>query len=198
MRRIFNAWKDDFVFANIDLSYAIASMKWVFGALAALFLSFPLACQALAIFIMIDWATGMLAAFKNKAVSSERAGDGFIRKILTLLLVVTGYLLTRFLKLDVDLGSMLATVYACNEVISIIENCSRAGVYVPPFLIDALLKAKTMTGHARRSEDPATELRDLAKEVSQELKGTAKKTAGKLVETAEKIEKSSPDPQVNP
>jgi phage-related holin len=90
------------------------------------------------------------------------------RKSLTLLLVATGSFMSHSMHLGIDVGSTVAMAFAANELISITENCARAGVPIPESLLIVVVRAKKLAG---RSKTPA----EVEEELSAAL-GEAQKT----------------------
>lgn len=113
-------------------------VKLAAGALAALWGGLPVLVQVLVILMALDIATGLLAAFVNRELSSDVSFRGVARKAIVLL-VVAG---TAWIEPAVGLpvGQAVAGFYAAHEGLSLIENVTRAGLPVPQVLRDALRK----------------------------------------------------------
>lgn len=130
-----------------------AALKWMVAGIIAAWVSLGTAVQFLLLFMVIDYATGMVAAAMDKQLSSGKGWTGLGKKILTLLLVWAAHLGTKALGVGYDLGAWVATAYSINELISIAENCHRSGVPIPAKLIDLLEKARSAwDGSDRRME----------------------------------------------
>jgi len=155
---------------------AAAGVKWLFAAAAAIWLQIPLAAQTLVIFMAFDFGTGLLVAITSKTLDSRKAAVGLRNKILTLVLVASAHRISEFLHLGFDLGSAAATAYIIHEVISIMENCSAAGVDIPEVLLDTLSRAKGM-GRDQR-EIKALKLRQSQETDALDLKQRGDKGAG--------------------
>lgn len=98
---------------------------WFLGGLDGLL-------YALIAAVVTDYLTGLAAAKVEQKVSSKIGFVGILRKVLIFLLVGLGNIL------DIHLlgnGSAIRTAiiffYVSNEGISILENCTRAGLPVP-------------------------------------------------------------------
>jgi toxin secretion/phage lysis holin len=91
---------------------------------------------ALLVFIAIDYATGMAAAWQSKSLNSNRGFDGIKRKLIILLVVVVAHWLDAAMGLPDTFKSMTVFAYVGNEGISIFENIDRIGYgkYIPNFL----------------------------------------------------------------
>lgn len=100
-------------------------LGWFLGGLDGLL-------YALIAVVVTDYLTGLAAAKAEQKVSSKIGFVGILRKVLIFLLVGLGNIL------DIHLlgnGSAIRTAiiffYVSNEGISILENCTRAGLPVP-------------------------------------------------------------------
>ena len=100
-------------------------MGWFLGGLDGFL-------YALLMFVVIDYATGLMAAFVQKKVSSEVGFKGICKKVAIFCLVGIGHVLDTQV---IQNGSVLRTAviffYLSNEGISIIENVALIGLPVP-------------------------------------------------------------------
>lgn len=126
--------------------------KAIIAAIPGLWISIPVATKFLLIFMGFDILTGLIAGWIEGKLSSSAGRRGISIKALTLLLIATASLASRALKLDFDLGSGVAIAYIVNEVISIVENCARAGVPIPSIIVQALLKVKSNARNASKED----------------------------------------------
>lgn len=116
------------------------------GAAAGLLGEWNVLLTVLAWFMVIDYATGLICAWRGKSPKTEgggvssRAGfDGLARKGLIMLIVLMATLLDS----AVGSGNTLFQTAACgyyiaNEGISILENSALMGVPYPKTILDAL------------------------------------------------------------
>jgi len=132
----------------------------VFGGLiATLFGGWDAGLITLMIFMIVDYATGLIVAgvFKNSqktetgALESKAGWKGLCRKGTTLLIVLVAC------RLDLTLGSnfirnAVIIGFIANETISIIENIGLMGVWVPPVLIKAIDVLKSKSENTDNSE----------------------------------------------
>lgn len=121
------------------------SVKWLAALIFATWTSIPHLVQLLIVFMALDLATGILVAIIKKEVSSDVSFGGVAKKALVLILVGMSHIASDTLHTGVDLGSVVALAYCANEVISITENCARAGIPIPGPLVDILAKFKGKT-----------------------------------------------------
>lgn len=123
----------------------IVGIKWSFifigGVLVGLLGGWDIALQVLVLFVVLDYITGVTAAWYEKKLDSNIGLRGIAKKILIFVPVAVGYWL------DVALGtelfrSLSIFFYIANEGLSILENLGRAGVPIPEPLKAALNQLK--------------------------------------------------------
>lgn len=98
--------------------------------------------KALLIFMVIDYATGLAAAFRGKKLSSAVGFTGILRKGVMLAIVALANVLDT-LVLGSGASATRSTVigfYLMNEGLSILENADRLGVRWPKLIRDALMQ----------------------------------------------------------
>lgn len=132
-------------------------MQAVFSAAAAALavylgaISVPVV--VLLIMMVVDYLTGMTAAWMHNELSSKIGAKGILKKVgyMALIVVAAGvdYLIwAGVAAVQVDIGykmwfGLLVAVWLIiNEMISILENLSRMDVPLPDFLVKAIEKAK--------------------------------------------------------
>ena len=104
--------------------------------------------------MIIDYATGMSAAFYNAELSSKKGVKGIVKKVGYLALVVAAMILDWLIsqglqQINLDLHysvffAVLVTVWLIiNELISTLENLSRMGVPIPNFMKKLIDRLKT-------------------------------------------------------
>lgn len=134
-------------------------VKVCLSAVMALWLAAPAALHTLVVLSVIDYTTGVLAAFATGTVCAAVGYRGLAKKVLTLILVGTAQYIVRPFSLTLDLGSIVALMFALNEGISIVENAAKAGVPIPRPLLDALVRAKKLAGPPVDAAEVEKELR---------------------------------------
>lgn len=104
--------------------------------------------------MIIDYATGMSAAWYNSELSSKKGVKGIVKKVGYLALVVATMILDwlisqglQQINLDLHYSVFFAVLVAVwliiNELISVLENLSRMGVPIPNFLKNLINRLKT-------------------------------------------------------
>jgi len=92
-------------------------------------------------FIVLDYATGLIAGIKNKVVQSDTMYWGIIRKVSQLLIVAVAVAIDRLMHTDSMVVRLMAIYfYIGMEGISILENMVKIGVRVPNKLVSILKK----------------------------------------------------------
>lgn len=122
------------------------------------------ALQALAMFMLIDYITGVLAAYmRPKAeLSSKKGLRGIVKKLALIAFVAAAHFL------DLAIGQnvfCLLVTYALlgNEGLSIVENCTYCGVPVPASLREKLEQLAHEKQEAKKIVEAVGEVEDVAK-----------------------------------
>ena len=103
----------------------------------------------LAVVMVLDYATGIAAAWSCKLLSSRVGVKGIVKKVAYLALVAVGmvvdYLISSaLLRVGVDIqinycfGMMISVWLIINELLSIRENLGKLGIPLPDFLLKAI------------------------------------------------------------
>jgi toxin secretion/phage lysis holin len=129
----------------------LAAIGTIGGGIAALFGGWTSAMTTLIIFMVIDYATGIIVVgvfhrsgkSKSGALESRAGFKGLCRKGMILLILLVAC------RLDLMLGTgyikdCVCIAFVVNETLSIIENAGLMGVPVPQVIMKAIdvLKAK--------------------------------------------------------
>ena len=139
------------------LTAAVTAFAVYFNALAV-----PLI--VLLVMMIIDYISGMSAAWREGTLNSKKGVDGIIKKVgyMALVAVAMGvdYLIfTGFAAVNVSVGFemlfgiLVAVWLIINEMISILENLSRLGVPIPAFLSKVVKKLKITADNAGEIEE---------------------------------------------
>ena len=125
---------DFFKWMSAEL-FALAGFLW--GGMDGLL-------TALLVFMVLDYVSGVVIAYKEKRLSSEVGFWGLVKTCMTLVLVTVGH----FLDTQVFGGgssmfrSGVVGFFLANEGLSILENAGKLGVPLPEFLKKALEQLK--------------------------------------------------------
>lgn len=90
-------------------------------------------------FVALDYLTGVIVAIIEKKLSSEIGFKGILKKVLIFVLVGIGNMVdVHLLKNGSAIRTAVIFFYLSNEGISILENCSKAGLPIPEKLKNVL------------------------------------------------------------
>jgi toxin secretion/phage lysis holin len=145
-------------------------LKWLagaVGAVAGLLGEWNVLLTILAIMMLLDYATGVIVAWRGRSPKTETGGvsskagfDGLIRKFFIMVVVLVATLLDTAIGNSTRVFQTAATMYyIANEGISILENTALMGVKYPAFIRNAL---ETLEKQSEQSGDkpPDGENRD--------------------------------------
>ena len=117
---------------QIGLAAAGAWLGWFLGGMDGLI-------YAMLVFVIADYATGVMCAISDKHLSSEIGFKGICKKVLIFVLIGVANLIDIYI---IKSGSMLRTAtiffYLSNEGISLLENAVHLGLPVPEKIKQAL------------------------------------------------------------
>ena len=124
--------------------------KWVAAVVASMWVGLHVMIQLLVYAMCFDIVTGLVAAWVSRSMDSSVSRRGVARKVLMLLGVTAAEITGRYLGLEVSapwggawgLGAAVAAYYCIHEALSITENLARAGVPLPPIVVDRLNRVK--------------------------------------------------------
>ena len=100
--------------------------------------------MALLVFVVIDYATGLIAAWKTATLDSKKGFDGIKRKVVMLVIVIMAHWIDVSLFGVSTCRSMVIFAYLGNEGLSIVENLDRMGYgeYIPAFIREKLVQLR--------------------------------------------------------
>lgn len=136
----------------------------VLGSLALSYMGAITVPIVMLCFVMImDYITGMAAAWRDGNLSSKKGAFGIAKKLLYLVAVCVGIvadwvIYSGLQAVNVSLGvstffGLLVTIWLIvNELISILENLKKIGVPLPKFLLSIVKKLKITTENVGKSE----------------------------------------------
>lgn len=124
---------------------ALDWFRWFFALFGGLLVGFlggwDVALQVLIYFVVLDYLTGVTAAFYEKNLNSEVGMWGIFRKIMLFIPIVVGYWLDTVAGVQV-FRSLAIFFYMANEGLSLLENLGRVGIPIPEPLRAALEQMK--------------------------------------------------------
>ena len=101
--------------------------------------------SALLVFVVLDYVTGLIAAWKTATLDSKKGFDGIKRKIVMLMIVIMAHWIDACLFGISTCRSMVIFAYMGNEGLSILENLDRIGYseYIPSLVREKLAQLRT-------------------------------------------------------
>lgn len=124
------------------------------GTVFSYFCGWDTTIEALLWLMVIDYVSGVLAAYINPhlSLSSQRGFRGICKKLLIILLVVVAHLADRVIG-QALVQTVVVWFFIGNEGLSVIENAAKAGVPIPQKLratLTQLAEEKTEKGGGYR------------------------------------------------
>lgn len=119
---------------KLALAGAATGGVYLFGA-------WDIILQALVAMVVIDYITGVMAAYVEKSLNSEVGMKGIIKKVCIFLMVAVANIMDISTGLDEPyLRTAVIWFFIANEGLSALENMGRLGVPLPDFLKQSLQK----------------------------------------------------------
>lgn len=110
---------------------------------------------ALIVFVVIDYATGVMCAVYDHTLASSVGFKGICKKVLIFMLVGVGHVLDKFILGEAAvLRSAIIFFFLANEGLSITENAAHLGLPIPDALNEVLQNL-----HNRPSKTPVQNVR---------------------------------------
>ncbi len=126
---------------NNVLTWFKCVFAFVGGTITAALGGWDLALQVLVLFVVLDYITGLVAAWYRKVLNSRVGFRGICKKVLLFIPIAICYALDQVIGQEI-LRSLAIFFYLANEGLSITENLGLCGVPVPVPLLDALEQLK--------------------------------------------------------
>ena len=113
------------------VAFGGAATVYLFGGWSALL-------GVLLSFVIVDYLTGLGAAWVNGELNSDIGRRGIVKKVCIFLMVGVGHLIDVALQTEIIIMTATVFFYLSIEALSIIENVGRIGLPVPQKLKDAI------------------------------------------------------------
>ena len=118
----------------------------------------------LCVVMLLDYITGMVAAWRSRELSSKKGSFGIIKKLCYLIAVCVGIIVDWVIYSGLDsmgvslgitvlFGVIIAIWLIINELLSILENLRKIGVPLPAFLEKIVRRLKNTTEVIVTKED---------------------------------------------
>ena len=115
----------------------------VAGALSTLIGGWDMILEILLIVMTLDYITGVVSAFKQKTVSSNKGYMGLVKKGGIFVIIILAAQMDRMTGNDNHiLRNCTALFFVANDALSVLENVGELGIELPAFLRSALIKLR--------------------------------------------------------
>jgi len=120
-----------------------SSLTAIGAGVASLLGGWDKSLEILLIFIIMDYITGVGAAFKTKTLKSSVGFEGLMKKGVIFLIVILAAQLDRITGNAAGVfRTSTAFFFIANDALSVLENVGEMGVKFPRFLTSALTKLR--------------------------------------------------------
>ena len=119
---------------KLDLTIITTGILAIF---TYLFGSFDILIQGAFMFIVLDFTTGLVKAWHNGEVSSNKSRKGLLKKTMFLSMILIEHWLDKINLIpdnSMSFRTLVLVFIIVNEGISILENILETGVLIPGFL----------------------------------------------------------------
>ncbi|ARW39814.1 phage holin family protein [Bacillus amyloliquefaciens] len=111
----------------------------------------------LLILSILDVITGIIKAWKMKQLRSRSAWFGYVRKMLSFMVVIVANIIDTITNLNGVLTFGTVLFYIANEGLSITENLAQIGVKIPAVITDRLHVIESDNDQKTEKDDKAAE-----------------------------------------
>ncbi|MBB4873604.1 toxin secretion/phage lysis holin [Bacillus velezensis] len=111
----------------------------------------------LLILSILDVITGIIKAWKMKQLRSRSAWFGYVRKMLSFMVVIVANIIDTITNLNGVLTFGTVLFYIANEGLSITENLAQIGVKIPAVITDRLHVIESDNDQKTEKEEKAAE-----------------------------------------
>ena len=107
---------------------------------------------ALLVFVVLDYVTGLIAAWKTASLDSKKGFEGIKRKVVMFLIVIMAHWVDAGVFGVSTCRSMVIFAYLGNEGLSIIENLDRMGYgeFIPAVIREKLVQLRQEKASLRK------------------------------------------------
>lgn len=113
--------------------------------------------NALLVLVIVDFITGLIAAWINGELRSKVGNIGIAKKVGIFLFVTVAHVIDGVLGDMHFLRDAVIFFYMANELLSIIENAGKMGIPMPPAFINAVAVLQEKAGVKKGQEDSNAE-----------------------------------------
>ena len=130
---------------TFDIPAPVHFMAIILGSLGTyLFGRWDSVIQVLLVLVVLDYLTGVMAAYASRTLNSQKGFRGILKKVCIFAIVATANILDGITGMpDPLLRTTVLWFFIANEGLSILENSASMGLPLPVTLIEALERLKT-------------------------------------------------------
>lgn len=122
-----------------DLQGILASISVVLGTICSFcFGDVDVFLTTLIAMLVIDYITGITAAYINSELNSQIGLKGIIKKVLRLIIVAAAVQVDRVTGAHGYIRNTVILFFIANEGISILENAGKCGIPIPKKFLEVL------------------------------------------------------------
>ena len=134
------------LFVDGAIAVGASLFAFLYGDITPLF-------WAVLAFMILDYITGLVAAWINKEISSEIGFKGLAKKFLILVFIALAHILdVNVLGTYPVLQSAIMMFFIANEGISLVENAAGLGIPIPKKMLEALKQLKLKGDSTEKNE----------------------------------------------
>lgn len=121
-------------------SAIVKTMTTFFGACIVYAIGgFDTAFKVLFFFMILDYLSGLMKAYKKREILSKTGWNGLMKKVGTLMAVIVAHQMDKIAPTGSQaFRTIIITFFTANEAISITENLAILGVPIPKIMKQAL------------------------------------------------------------
>ena len=137
-----------------DLQGILASISVVLGTICSFcFGDVDVFLTTLVTMLVIDYITGLAAAYMNNELNSKIGFKGIIKKVLRLIIVAAAVQVDRVTGANGYIRNTVILFFIANEGISILENAGKCGVPIPKKFLEVLEQLQEKNDKTEEEED---------------------------------------------
>lgn len=127
----------------MDWDRTVKTISAGLAALATFALGEPdLWLELFVLMMIVDYASGIAAAWIHHEVSSKKGFAGFLKKLMYLFIVCVAHVIDEVTGAGGVMRNLTIGFFIANEGISVLENGARCGIPIPQKLMKALAQMK--------------------------------------------------------
>lgn len=139
----------DFKIKNVDIKLFLSGLLTV---ITYLFNGWDIAVETLALLLVIDYISGVIAAYICGKINSEVGLKGILKKMMYLIVVAVAVRIDLLLSAGGWIRNATIYFFISNEGISILENAGKCGLKQPKILMDKLQQLQKMSSETKEKK----------------------------------------------